>query len=45
MNSEATPESHSYNLRPWKSVKHVKWPDIPAEGSQGTMDFELPSDL
>ena len=33
MNSEVTPESHSYNLRPRKSVKCVKWPDVPAEGS------------
>ena len=45
MNSEATPESHSYNLRSRKISKSVKWPDIPAEGTQGTMDFELPSDF
>ena len=31
MNSEATPESHSYNLRSRKINKSVKWPDIPVE--------------
>ena len=46
INSEVAPESHSYNLRSRKIRKSVvKWPDIPAEGSQGTVDFELPSDL
>ena len=45
MNSEVTPESHSYNLRSRKISKSVKWPNIPAEGSQRTVDFELPSDL
>ena len=32
MNSETTPESHSYNLRSRKNNKSVKWPDIPVEG-------------
>ena len=45
MNSEVTPESHSYNLRSRKISKIVKWPDIPIEGTQGTVDFELPSDF
>ena len=35
---------HSYNLRPRKNPKCVKWPDLPIEGSQG-MDFNLPSDF
>ena len=38
------PDSHSYNLRPRKNSKHVKWPDLPVEGSQ-RMDFKLPSDF
>ena len=41
---QADPDSHSYNLRPRKTSKHVKWPDLPIEGSQG-MDFELPVDF
>ena len=41
---QADPDSHSYNLRPWKNSKCVKWPDLPVEGSQGK-DFELPSDF
>ena len=45
MNSEATSESHSYNLRSRKINNSVKWPDIPAEGTQGTIDFELPSNF
>ena len=45
MNSEAAPESHSYNLRSRKNNRTVKWPDIPAEGTKGTVDFELPSDF
>ena len=45
MNSEVVPESHSYNLRSRKNNKSVKWPDIPAEGTKGTVDFELPSDF
>ena len=42
--SQADSDSHSYNLRPRKNSKHVKWPDWPIEGSQG-MDFKLPSDF
>ena len=47
MNSEAAPESQSrsYNLRSRKTNKSVKWPDTPIEGTQGTVDFELPSDF
>ena len=45
MNSEAAPESHSYNLRSRKINKSVKLPDTPAEGTKGTVDFELPSDF
>ena len=41
---QADPDSHSYNLRPRKNSKCVKWPDLPVEGSQG-MDFKLPSDF
>ena len=41
MNSEAIPEFHSYNLRPRKNNKSVKWPDVPAEGTKGTVDFEI----
>ena len=44
MDSEVTPESHSYNLRSRKIRKSVKWPDTPIEGTQGIVDFELPSD-
>ena len=44
MNSEAVSESHSYNLRPRKNVKHMQWPDIPIEASTG-VDFELPDEL
>ena len=44
-NSEATPESHSYNLRSRKNNKSVKWPDTPVEGTKGTVDFKLPSDF
>ena len=45
MNFEVIPESQSYNLRPRKNNKGVRWPDIPIEGTQGTVDFELPSDF
>ena len=45
INSDATPESHSYNLRSRKNNNSVKWPDIPAEGTKGTVNFELPSDF
>ena len=30
---QADPDSHSYNLRSRKNSKHVKWPDLPVEGS------------
>ena len=39
---QADPDSHPYNLRPRKNSKHVKWPDLPVEGSQGK-DFKLSS--
>ena len=42
--SQADPDSHSYNLRPRKNSKCVKWPNLPVEGSQ-EMDFELPNDF
>ena len=42
--SEASETFHSYNLWPRKAVKHVQWPDIPAEARQGT-DFKLPDEF
>ena len=42
---QADPDSHSYNLRPRKNVKSVKWPDFPIVSKQGTTDFDLPNDL
>ena len=41
---QADPDSHSYNLRSRKNSKHVKWPNLPIEGSQA-MDFKLPSNF
>ena len=38
---EAGEPSHTYNLRPRKAVKHVQWPDYPAEAKEGTTDFDL----
>ena len=43
--SQADSNSHSYNLRPRKSSKSVKWPDFPIESRQGITDFDLPSNL
>ena len=45
INAKAAPGSHSYNLRPRKNVKSVKWPDFPIVSKQGTTDFDLPNDL
>ena len=41
INSEVTSESHSYNLRPRKSVKHVQWPNYPTEVKQGEANFDI----
>ena len=35
--SEADENSHSYNLRPRKTVKHVHWLDCPAAVNQGEL--------
>ena len=40
--SEAVQDVESYNLRSRKSLKHVKWPDVPAEATQEITDFDLP---
>ena len=42
---EAVQTSNSYNLRSRRISKSVKWLDLPTEGTQGTMDFELPVDF
>ena len=39
--SEAGETSHSYNLWPKKAVKHVQWPDYPAEVKQGETYFDI----
>ena len=38
--SEANENSHSYNLRPRKTVKHVHWLDCPAEVNQGKLNYQ-----
>ena len=38
--SEADENSHSYNLRPRKAVKHVHWLDCPAEVNQGELNYQ-----
>ena len=43
--SGASENSHSYNLRPRTAVKHLQWPDLPAEAKQGTVNFELLEEL
>ena len=41
--SEADENSHSYNLRPRKTVKHVHWLDCPAEVNQGELNYQQTS--
>ena len=38
--SEANENSHSYNLRPRKTVKHVHWLDYPTEANQGESNYQ-----
>ena len=39
--SEASKTCYSYNLRQRKAVKHVQWPDYPAEAKRGDTDFNI----
>ena len=41
--SEADENSHSYNLRPRKTVKHVHWLDCPAKVNQGESNYQQTS--
>ena len=39
--SQASETSHAYNLQSRKAVKHVQWPDYPADANQGDTDFDI----